>query len=59
MGGDLSRFPCVGFSILIEFEDEREVGFSVLGGWVSIFMGLGMGIFVIASVLDGNFFGVI
>ena len=39
------------------FEAEREVGFSVLGEWVSVFMGLGLGFCVVSSVLGGNFPG--
>ena len=43
--------------MVFEVESEVGVGFSVLGGWVSDFMGLGMGFFKVSFVLDGNFFG--
>ena len=55
MDGKLSKLLCFGFSILLEFENEGEVGFLGLGGWVLFSMGLGIGFFEIVSVMDGDF----
>lgn len=54
MDGDLFGLLCFGFSILLEFEDEREVGFSGLGGWELFSIGLGIRFFEIVSVMDGD-----
>ena len=32
--GDIFEILCCGFFIILEFEEECEVGFSGLGGWV-------------------------